>query len=105
MMLMLRIASNVNLESELKLLNFKDPSSEIVGSIVIKQLITSMHDASISSQRNFMIYDATLDFVWEKMNTGHWCSVEKPWRILFTLASILKIKVLLKFITECEKKQ
>jgi hypothetical protein len=102
---MLCIASNVNLESELKLIDFKDPTSKIVGSIVINQLINSMNDVSISSQKYFTLYDVALDLVWEKMNTGHWCSVEKPWRILFTLISILKVKVLLKFTTECEKKQ
>ena len=36
--------------------------------------------------------DSALDLVWEKLNTGHWKSVEPGWRRLYGLVVIAKVR-------------
>ena len=89
----------------LKLLDFKDITSKSVSTMIINQLIITLNSTSISLQEQFMLFDAALDLVWEKMNTGHWCTLDSSWRILYTIFSVLKIRVLLKFTTDYASKQ
>lgn len=35
-----------------------------------------------------------LDFVWEKLNTGHWKDVDERWREAYTISSLLKVMCL-----------
>ena len=36
----------------------------------------------------------TLDFIWEKLNTGHWREVDKRWREAYTISTLLKVMCL-----------
>jgi len=98
-------ATNKALEWEFNNLSFKDPTAAAVSSMLTNQLTISINDSSISDREHFMLFEVALDFVWEKLNTGHWCSVENSWRRLFTLISILKARTLLYFTKDNERKQ
>ena len=91
---------NEQLALELTRLDSKHPSSNPTCSILKDELIRGFNDLSISHPRQFMLADFTLDFIWEKLNTGHWCSVEISWRKMFTLVSILKARTLLHFVDD-----
>lgn len=98
-------ASNDALELQFKNLEFNDRGAAVVSSILLNQVMMSMNDYSNSYREQYMLFDGALDFVWEKLNTGHWCSVENSWRRLFTLISILKARTLLYVTRDYKKKQ
>ena len=101
----IRSASNDALELQFKNLEFNDRGAAVVSSILLNQVMMSMNDYSNSYREQYMLFDGALDFVWEKLNTGHWCSVENSWRRLFTLISILKARTLLYVTRDYKKKQ
>ena len=98
-------ATNENVEFELSRLSFNDPTTKAESNMLCNQLITCLKDRAGSSQQHFIIFDSALDFVWEKLHTGHWCLVADSWRKLFTLISILKARTLIDFSHDSEKKQ
>ena len=98
-------ATNENIELELNRLSFNDPTTKVESNMLCNQLITCLKDHDGSSQQHFIIFDSALDFVWEKLHTGHWCLVADSWRKLFTLISILKARTLIDFSHDSEKKQ
>ena len=96
----LNLVSNEQLELELNKLDSKHPSANPTCSILKDELIRGFKELPISHRHQFVLADYTLDFIWEKLNTGHWCSVEISWRKLFTLVSILKARTLLLFVKD-----
>ena len=99
------LASNQNLQLEINNLDCKDPIAITVSSMLTNLLDTSIYDSLDSYQEQFMLFESALDFVWEKLHTGHWYKVEYSWRKLFTLISILKVRTVLYYIRDNEKKQ
>lgn len=41
---------------------------------------------------DYQTLDAALDLVWEKLNTGHWRSVNADWRSLYALVVLAKVR-------------
>jgi len=97
-LVMFVLASDSIIKQEIVKLTFNVPSNIEVNSIVENYIHATMHDLSASCQKQFAIFDSVLDFVWEKLNTGHWCSIENSWRKLHTILSILKVRTLMNFI-------
>jgi len=91
-------ASNSSIKQEIVNLTLNVPFNIELNSIVENHIHATMHDSSASYQKQFAIFDSVLDFVWEKLNTGHWCSIENSWRKLHTILSILKVRTLMYFI-------
>ena len=63
----------------------------------------ALNDLTISRQKQFAIFDSMLDLVWEKLNTGHWCSVDNSWRKLHSILSLLKVRTLMYFVKDKKK--
>ena len=95
---MFDLATNNNLKQEIDNLSENVHFDGKLNSIVEDHILAAMNDTSVSYQKQFAVFDSALDFVWEKLNTGHWCSVENSWRKLHTIVSILKIRTLMYFI-------
>ena len=98
--LIIYLVGNEQLALELNQLDDKHPSSNPTCSILKDELIRGVNELSIYHRHQFMLADYTLDFIWEKLNTGHWSSVKISWRKLFTLVSILKARTLLLYMKD-----
>jgi len=44
----------------------------------------------------FYSAQALMDFIWEKLNTGHWSEVDIVWRKLFSIVSVIKVLIILE---------
>ena len=42
------------------------------------------------------------DFVWERLNTGHWSSVDESWRRLYALLALLKVATIVHLLESVE---
>jgi len=76
-------------------LSSKDPVSQLIISEADKIL---HHEKSV--QNDFHSIQALLDFIWEKLNTGHWSAVDIVWRQLFSIISVIKVLVVLRLSEE-----
>ena len=45
---------------------------------------------------HFYSTQALMDFIWEKLNTGHWSAVDTVWRKLFSVISIMKVLIVIE---------
>jgi hypothetical protein len=48
--------------------------------------------------RKFFYADSAVNFVWERLNTGHWSEVDLVWRQLFMAASLVRISALMQLL-------
>ena len=95
--------SNTNIKLELDKSCSISSSDTKLDASVAKTTLELMEDTTMFHQSKFAAFDSMLDLVWEKLNTGHWCSVENSWRKLHTILSLLKVRTLMLFIYENKK--
>ena len=73
-------------------------------SIDVSGLIISQFDQILQEekfdQNSYYSAQAVLDFIWEKLNTGHWSNVDIIWRQLFTIISVIKVLIVLDIIKD-----
>uniref|UniRef100_A0A0K2TM02 JmjC domain-containing protein 5 n=1 Tax=Lepeophtheirus salmonis TaxID=72036 RepID=A0A0K2TM02_LEPSM len=69
--------------------SMNDQVANLVRRICLKELAT----LSPHSYKNLRILR---DFIWEKLNTGHWKEVSRVWRDLYSVTIVLKIVCILK---------
>lgn len=84
----------------LKTLN--EVKTDAVSLIIIQELIELLKTSDFIK----MIHTAQahLDYVWEKLNTGHWSQVDLIWRQLFSIISVVKILAILHLSSDSNNK-
>jgi len=67
---------------------------EIVGSAVLHQIHMCLKLANEHKHlRSAQLCTVVIDYVWEKLNQGHWKDVSISWRYVYTVVSVIKAEV------------
>jgi len=69
-------------------------SNGSVSHLVIVQAEQILHQEKFD-HASFYSAQALMDFIWEKLNTGHWSEVDTVWRKLFSIVSVIKVLIIL----------
>lgn len=72
----------------------KISSNDSVSHLVIAQAEQILHQEKFN-HLSFYSAQALIDFIWEKLNTGHWSEVDIVWRKLYSIISVLKVLIIL----------
>ena len=54
--------------------------------------MASVANVCLARGGDYPALDSALDLVWEKLNTGHWKSVDADWRRLYALVVLAKVR-------------
>ena len=73
--------------------------NSVVSGLIISQTDQILQEEKFD-QNHFYSAQALLDFIWEKLNTGHWSNVDIIWRQLFTIISVIKVMIVLDIIKD-----
>ena len=61
---------------------------------ILKMVISETVDLTKTENSSKYSYERSemlLNYVWEKLNTGHWSTVDVKWRYIFTVLSVHKV--------------
>jgi len=72
----------------------KISSNDSVSHLVIAQAEQILHQEKFN-HLSFYSAQALIDFIWEKLNTGHWSEVDIVWRKLYSIISVIKVLIIL----------
>ena len=77
-----------------KLSSYLEKLEPIDDKLIINQVKSILEEDF--TPKTFYKAEAVKDFVWEKLNTGHWSDVNIIWQQLFSIISVTKVLIIVK---------